>query len=437
MARVRLKSKDIEKRVGEYRSNSPRKNKEGNRLKPVRGNVVRLFLDSGAFGAWARGQELPIKDYIRYCIENEKYIWKAVCLDQIPGKFGRRDNSQAEAEIAAEQSYKNQQRMKDAGVRPIPVFHQGDPITFLERYIADGEDYIGLSCNKFVRIEEQKRWLDSIFNLLTDKSGRPIVRTHGFALTAFPHMVCYPWYTVDSTTWSLTPGYGQIIIPAWRDGKWDYLHEPTRIAISGVTHKSVSSQKKQFESFGHGADVSEYRKSVEKFLEEVVGTSISEVRYGTNERRKAMLIYYRELCNALRDVRYTGSRGRITGPDHLDLAQFEALSPFNLILMFATSLNREWSELMTAVGANDRLLSYWEMRTRSNDILQEYVATGTHGVYRKSKLRQDWSETYLNRRRLALLARIRYYNELGEGDPIVLEELSAAIAEKDTAGLRS
>lgn len=395
-------------------------------------NKVKLLLDSGAFGAWSRGEELSIKDYIRYCNENKRYIWAAVNLDKIPGKFGRRDNSQQEAIVAAKQSYKNQQMMKDGGVNAVPVFHQGDPISFLEQYLRDGERYIGLSCNKFMRIDEQQKWLDMVFNILTDRDGRPYVRTHGFALTAFPLITTYPWYTVDSTTWSLTPGYGQIIIPQWRDGGWDYLLPPTRIAISGVAHKSISSQKKQFENLG--ADT---RQVVRNYLENVVGTTVTEARYGTNERRKCMLVYYIHLCKAIRDVRFVGARARISGPDHFDTSQLDALDPFNLILMFATSLNREWSELMNAVGANTRLLSYWEMRGRGNDILAEYVTKGTHGVYTRQPPRRDWSETYLNKRRLALLARINDYNQYAEGSQrIPLDEPTAIEAEEAASGLR-
>jgi len=365
-------------------------------------NLVRLFLDSGAFGAWSRGKEIDVRDYIDYIKDNERFIWNYVNLDVIPGKFGRRDNSQREVEESAVGSYKNQKIMKKAGLHPIPVFHQGERMHWLEQFLRDGEPYIGLSASKFVRVDEQKRWLDMCFARLCDKQGRPLVKTHGFALTAYPLLTSYPWYTVDSTTWSLTPGYGQIIIPAYIKGKPDYLHPPIRIAISGVTHKSVSSQKKQFENLGPKS-----QDAVTRFLEEEVGCTVAEARYGTNFRRRAMLVYYMNLCNVLKGVHYTGPRASISGKDHYDTSHMKALEPFNLILTFATSLNREWSDLMTEVGANSRLLSYWEMQDRSNAVVQQYVLTGTHGKYQRAKIRPDWSETYLNRRRLGLLDTIK------------------------------
>jgi hypothetical protein len=295
--------------------------------------------------------------------------------------------------------------MLDAGLRPIPVFHQGERLHWLQKYLEDKEPYIGLSASKFVRIDEQQRWLDMVFNLLTDKDGHPYVKTHGFALTSFTHLTAYPWYTVDSTTWSMTPGYGQIIIPAWKGGKFDYLATPVRIAISGVTHTSPTSQKKQFEALGPAQ-----QESVRTFLEEVVGCSVTEARYGTNFRRQAMLVYYRHLCEALRDVRFTGLRAQISGPDHKALVKRrEALAPFNLTLTHATALNREWSDLMTRVGANERLLSYYELRDRGNELLEQYVKTGMHGEYKRSSIKVGdyYSETYLNRRRLGLFYRLR------------------------------
>jgi hypothetical protein len=386
------------------------------RTKNLNGNKVNLLLDSGAFSAWSRGEEIDIKKYIRYLRDNEKLLWNYVTLDKIPGEFGKRDNSQEEVERSASQSYKNQQRMKDAGLRPVPVFHQGERLHWLQKYLEDNEPYIGLSASKFVRIDEQQRWLDSVFNLLTDDKGHPYVKTHGFALTSFTHLTAYPWYTVDSTTWSMTPGYGQIIIPAWKGGRYDYLAPPVRIAISGVTHTSPTSQKKQFEALG---DVTQ--EVVRRYLEDVVGCSVTEARYGTNFRRQCMLTYYKHLCEALRDVTFTGLRASLSGKDHRILEDDRyALRPFNLTLTHATALNREWSDLMTRVGANDRLLSYYELQDRGNEILEQYVTTGMHGPYRQQPIKVgDWdSETYLNRRRLALYYRLQQLNKQAEQENV-------------------
>ena len=57
-----------------------------------------------------------------------------VNLDSIPAK-----KTLEAREAAARQSYKNQQVMKEAGLHPIPVFHQGENWLWLEKMLKDGE----------------------------------------------------------------------------------------------------------------------------------------------------------------------------------------------------------------------------------------------------------------------------------------------------------
>jgi hypothetical protein len=50
--------------------------------------------------------------------------------------------------------------MKDAGLKPLPVFHHGEHFSWLERMLADGESYIGISTAKNLPDLVQRRWLD-------------------------------------------------------------------------------------------------------------------------------------------------------------------------------------------------------------------------------------------------------------------------------------
>lgn len=403
---------------------------------------VNLLLDSGAFSAWSRGEQIDVKDYIRYLKENEDLLWHYVGLDKIPGEFGMRYGTQDEVEESAKQTYENQRAMRKAGLKPIPVFHMGERLYWLKKYLDDGEEYIGISASKFVRIEEQMRWLDSIFNMITDSKGHPYIKTHGFALTAFPLISNYPWYSVDSTTWSLTPGYGQIIIPHYDRVKdeFDFRKTPTRVAISGVTHQSPSSQAKQTEQYTSLSGNSEYMAIVNRWLREC-GVTIEQIRYGTQYRRRAMLIYYLKLCEALRGVTFNGRRGMVWGPDQIDMSGRKAVPPFNLILTFATSLNREWAVLMNEVGANHRLISYYELRERGRDILELYVTTGNHGEYKPKPLGNDYdSETYINKRKLRLYDRLENWyarqeeDGFGETDPRVVSPAREVASETQSKG---
>lgn len=338
----------------------------------TKANTVRLFLDSGAYSAWSRGEDIDIKEYIRFCHENKHLIHCMANLDVIPGKFGRRENTQSELDESAKASYRNQQIMKDAGLAPIPVFHQGESIHWLEQMLRDGETYIGLSPSKFVRLDEQMRWLDMVFNILTNEDGVPFVATHGFAATSFALITSYPWRSVDSTTWCLTPGYGQIIFPSDdHRGGFDY-RRATRVIMSGILQQGKSAQQKQYENLPD-----DVRATLDRFITEEVGSTIALQRHFPVERCKAMLTYYLRLNERLYGVRHARN-GVLFGPDHLDIRRhLKPCKPWNMIQYFVTAIeNYEWSKLMTDLGANDRLLSYWVLKDKPNQIIEHFVTTG-------------------------------------------------------------
>ena len=48
---------------------------------------------------------------------------------------------------------------------------------------------------------------------LTDGSGKPRLKVHGFGITAIPIMERYPWWSVDSSSWIQSAAFGSIITP--------------------------------------------------------------------------------------------------------------------------------------------------------------------------------------------------------------------------------
>jgi hypothetical protein len=108
---------------------------------------IELFLDSGAYTAWTKGQTIDVRDYIKFVREAEPWIAIYANLDVIPGGSDR-VRTTADAEASAAQSVRNLQIMKDAGLKPLPVFHQGEHFRWLDRMLVDGEDYIGISTAK-------------------------------------------------------------------------------------------------------------------------------------------------------------------------------------------------------------------------------------------------------------------------------------------------
>ena len=369
---------------------------------------VDLMLDSGAFSAWNRGEEIKLSDYIDYLNDNKDLLSSYVSLDMLPPGDVVYKTS-AEYELSATVSYSNQQKMKEVGLQPIPVFHQGERFYWLERMLADGEPYIGISASsERTQTKDMYRWYDDCFSLLTNSDGWPSVKVHGFGVTLMKALRRYPWYTVDSTTWSLTAGYGKIFIPRYVNGHADYLKPAFHAIMSGRMSAAsqvatrAGNQRSQFEN------LSDYEQEcISCFLDETMGLTVAEVRYGTNARRKVNLKYYLGLQGSLPQGRFRHRRPFLHSPfqedgtDHIDKMPFK--------IMFATTLSREWSELMTEVGAWSRLLSYYEIRSSSRKALEWYVRKGQlKGGYERRIPKSNWeSETYLNYRRLRLFSSLQ------------------------------
>lgn len=359
---------------------------------------VNLLLDSGVFSSWRRGTTIDLDRYIAYLQENQDFLFAYVSMDFIPGKFGQK-RTQAEVEYSAKVGYQNLEKMWKAGLQPIPVFHQGERWYWLEKMLADKIPYIGISSSKDLWASEQQKWLDQVFTMLTNSKGEPIVKTHGFGITRPGFIFRFPFFSCDSTAWSLAPGYGSVLIPPLDrlGGSHQYLKQPTKIVLSGVKHKSPSSQRKQFEGLAP-----RYQVAINAFLKELADLTVGEVRYGTNFRRECMLLYYRHLGEALTNVRFKEHK-KMFLYQFKDL-EHEPVKFDHLHIMFATNLNKEWSEMMTQIGCEDRLLSYWELKDKPSKYLQDYVMNGSHMEYDKKTPKVEWkSEAYLNWRRLKLL----------------------------------
>jgi len=226
-------------------------------------NTVDLFLDSGAFSAKTQGVEINLEDYIAFIKEHEDVIEVYANLDVIGD---------------AKATYKNQRIMEHAGLNPMPVFHYGADIKWLEKYL-ETHDYIALG--GMVKTPNLVPWLDNIWhNYLTDEDGLPKVKVHGFGLTSLSLMLRYPWYSVDSTSWVVTGRMGSIYVPFWRDGKWIYDSSSWKISVSnkspdlkdkGSHYQTLSPiQKKQIDQYlqekGYVIGESEFRKENQDYV---------------------------------------------------------------------------------------------------------------------------------------------------------------------------
>jgi hypothetical protein len=288
---------------------------------------MKIMLDSGAYGAWKRGTHLDLNDYIAFIKQYEPLLNSYINLDLI------KDGGQPdELEQAAAKSYANLQIMKDAGLSPIPVFHQGESFKWLERMLLDGENYIALAAHKQLGhrtgcIDQQDlvQWLDDCFTIVSDGNGRPSVRVHGLALTATSIVQRFPWTTVDSTTWLQQGGFGQITIPRYTNGKPNFALPPILI---GITERS--SRMKHFDTMKDWE-----RDRVHRWLSEI-GIDIEQAIESAEHRWRIRVAYFVGLQRSC-----------------------------NVEIVFGMNTDRRQRQILVEGGATHLLLSYFVLRQQT------------------------------------------------------------------------
>lgn len=199
-------------------------------------NKVDLFLDSGAFSAWTQGKDINIHDYISF-IKQYKHLIKVYANLDVIGIGGKQPNA-----LTAEKTLENQKIMEKAGLSPLPCFHFGEPLSYLDYYVKK-YDYLalGVAGNTGSTLIP---WLNECFSKhICDSDGMPKLKVHGFAVTSLPIMIRYPWYSVDSTSWAITGGMGSIYVPRYKNGDWVYDENTWKIAVSDRSPSKKESGK--------------------------------------------------------------------------------------------------------------------------------------------------------------------------------------------------
>ena len=166
----------------------------------IRERGYRVFLDSGAFSMFTQGVDVDLPAYAEFVKTNADILETYSNLDHI-GRGGE------------QKTWDNQKTLERLGCMCQPVFHARDDDKWLERYLAEGYDYIFLGG----MVPETKGyllgWLDHVWDkYLTNRDGTAKVKIHGFGMTTADIMFRYPWYSVDSTSWAIMAAVGSIVI---------------------------------------------------------------------------------------------------------------------------------------------------------------------------------------------------------------------------------
>jgi len=198
-------------------------------MKKSKQDAPALFLDCGAPSLYNKlSRKLKIKkggmgshfkdrkyDDFSYVQNDEYKKYRKSYIDFLcKNKEGITTYSNMDVINNAELTWENQKIMEDAGLNPIPVFHLGCDEKWLKFYI-NNYPYIalgGLIPNPTTTL---RPILSRLFKeYILDDSGKPKVKVHGFACTAIPLMLEFPWYSVDSSSWQVRAGgYGLLDLP--------------------------------------------------------------------------------------------------------------------------------------------------------------------------------------------------------------------------------
>ena len=87
-----------------------------------------IFLDSGAYSAMTQGKPIKVADYIAFVKEVKHLVAHYANLDVIGDHI---------------QTQRNQEEMEKAGLLPMPIFHQGSPLSVLQQML---DNYTGKIC---------------------------------------------------------------------------------------------------------------------------------------------------------------------------------------------------------------------------------------------------------------------------------------------------
>lgn len=361
---------------------------------------ANILLDSGAFSAWRRGSEISLKAYTDYCKRHKDEVDAYVNLDCIPGENGLMDHSQSSIEKSAAKSYDSLQYMKSQGLSPIPVFHQGERFEWLDTMMKDGETYIGISPYMKAHQNEIIAWMDKCFTRITDSAGKPLIKTHGFGVTACNLCMRYPWFSVDSTSWSVGGGYGSILVPHYRDGKPDYSRTPITLRISA---------RKQDQSGGFDGLSPAQQDAVRQAVADA-GISMAELRNTFIGRWKFNVRYHTGMAEACNGRLFKNRIKTLFNNVESDRKSYD---PQPMKMYFATVLHTSHHNIfLNEHNIKNRLLSYAFLKDLPDHYLKVYRETGlpeqkdTPSRSRKMSLRTLNSEAYRVRRSQAVIARI-------------------------------
>ena len=201
-----------------------------------------------------------------------------------------------------QKSWEVQRYLEDEhGLSPVPVVHYGCPLKWVDKYLNAGYAILGVGgLGQGATKETYTAWADRLFAFICPRpSMLPTIKTHGFAMTAYDLMLRFPWWSVDSATWTKVGAFGGIMVPHKRGGQFVFDVQPYIIAVSNDSPSNKQAGKHyQTLSKADRAIVAEWLELIDVPL----GKSKADgtvIEYGVcnrhSERKIANLLFFERL----------------------------------------------------------------------------------------------------------------------------------------------
>lgn len=189
--------------------------------------IGKWVLDSGAFTAKNQGTT----------IDHDAFIEKALELRQCDPLLG--DVFGLDVIGDARASVRNVEIAWERGLECIPTFHFGSPWPMLE-HIAKTYPKIALGGMVGRSVKLREEFVKECFARVWPK------KIHGLGMTVEATLMRYPFHSVDSSTWSLSPArYGE-----WRSlGGTGWRQPRARLRTKGTGSPDVSGEVRWYLKF--------------------------------------------------------------------------------------------------------------------------------------------------------------------------------------------
>lgn len=183
------------------------------------GYKPKIMLDSGAYSAWKSDKNIFIEDYIKYIKENIEYLSEYISFDCIGD---------------CEKTYRNYIKMLENELNPIPVYHYGADIFYLEKYL-EYTDRIALGNTVPIRNKNiVANWINSLTNKYPKAKFHLLGSTSKIIIKTCPRLA-----SCDSSAYSIRPAMGKPQFIKGKVNKMVYL----------MNEISEENQKPKIEKF--------------------------------------------------------------------------------------------------------------------------------------------------------------------------------------------